>query len=751
MRKIFAIIFSCFLIFAFGQTLAPPKFSKLSGFYTNSFDLELFHPDPDVKIVYTIDSSEPDIQNLEGRTYRYKKQYPQFAEDSPFEFFENSLKSNLYLNSIEVYDRSSEENRISNISTSFQKDQYFPTEKMNKSFVVRAKAYKDDNSYSETVTNVYFINKTYTLPVVSINVNDDALFGYENGLFVAGKKLDDWRLTNSTDIAGTWTSANYWDSGSSSEVPVNFIYLDDQTVKINQIVGIRNHGNGSRHLKNRSHRIYAKSDYGKKDLKYNFFNDYDINKFKRLILRNSGQDTYSTLFRDAFVQKLNEHLNFDTQNYQPVVSFINGEFYGIYNLRERYDEKYLEEIYGIKEKDIDYIEQTTIVEASIGDLNFYNETLDFFKNNDLSINDNYLRGITYVDEINFSDYHIAQIFAANYDWPYNNNEFFRKRVNYMPDAIYGQDGRFRWLMKDLDISFNGDQDWVPNSYNHNTLEQAISSINYGGEKYENHILIGLLENNNFKNYFINRFADLLNTTYKQERVIGLINLMQNNIRQEMPQNISRWKLINSMDDWENNVELMRVFARLRPDIQKKHLIVYFDLGGYYKLTTRINNKEQGFVKVNTIEINNSTVGIEEDYQNWSGDYFKSIPVTLEAIALPGYKFSHWEGDLESKDQKIIINPSHNFSVKAIFEKTLGIGDLDKVDFIIYPNPVQEILNIASSSKSKIEYKISNIIGQIVEHNSTNNQQIDVSKLKHGVYIIQLTQDNKRITKKFIKK
>lgn len=734
----------------FGQSLNPPIFSHESGFYDKEFNLDISHQDSKVQIIYTLDGSEPDIQNLEGRTYRYKKQYPQFADDYPFEFFENSLKSNLYLNSIEIYDRSNQENRISNISTSFQKDQYFPTEKMDKSFVVRAKAYKDDKSYSETITNVYFVNKTYTLPIVSINVNDDALFGYEKGLFVAGKKFDDWRLTNSTDVAESWTSANYWDSGSSSEVPVNFIYLADQTVKINQTVGIRNHGNGSRYLKNRSHRIYAKSDYGKKDLNYNFFYNYDINKFKRLILRNSGQDTNNTMFRDAFVQKLNQHLNFDTQNYQPVVSFINGEFYGIYNLRERYDEKYLEEIYGIKEKDIDYIEQTSIVEASIGDLKFYNETLDFFKNNDLSINDNYQRAITFVDEINFSDYHIAQIFAANYDWPYNNNEFFRKRVNYMPEATYGQDGRFRWLMKDLDISFNGDQYWVPNSYNHNTLEQAISSINYGGEKYENHILIGLLKNNNFKNYFINRFADLLNTTYKKEHVIRLINLMQNNISQEMPQNISRWKLINSMDNWNNNVEIMREFARLRPDIQKQHIADFFKLNGTYDLKTETNNISQGFVKVNTIEINNSTIGIGDDYQTWSGKYFQKIPLVVEAIALPGYKFSHWEGDISSTDQKITINSEKDVFVKAIFEKTLGVGDLDKVDFILYPNPVQDILNIASSSKSKIEYKISNIIGQIVEHNSTYNQ-IDVSKLKQGVYIIQLTQDNKRTTKKFIKK
>ncbi|WP_313375717.1 CotH kinase family protein [Chishuiella sp.] len=750
MRKLYTIIFLNFLTLVFSQTIDPPTFSKSSGFYSSAFNLELSHTDTDVKIIYTTDGSVPDINNLEGRTYHYKKQYPQYPEDLPFEFYENTLKSNLYSSSIKVYDRTNEENRISNISTSFEKKQYFPTEKMDKSFVVRAKAYKDDNSFSETVTNIYFINKTYTLPVVSINVNDDDLFGYENGLFVAGKKFDDWRLSNSFDEGGAWTSTNYWNSGSSSEVAVNFIYLYNKKEVINQTVGVRNHGNGSRHLKNRSHRIYAKSDYGKKNLKYNFFENYDIDKFKRLILRNSGQDTNKTLFRDAFIQKLNESLNFDTQNYQPVLSFVNGEYYGIYNLRERYDEKYLEEVYGIKEKDIDYLEQVSSVTANIGDLDYYNETINFFKNNDLSDENNYDKAITYVDEINFSDYHIAEIFAANFDWPYNNYLFFRKKVVYDPNANYAQDGRFRWLMKDTDMGFNGDENWVYNSFNHNTLSQAISSTNYEGAAYKNYILIGLLKNTNFKNYFINRFADLMNSIYKPEYAINLINLMQNNIRQEMPKNISRWNMIRSMDEWEYNVELMREFARLRPDIQKSQLNDYFKLGGNYELNVITNNKSLGFVKVNSIEINNTTIGIDDDYQSWKGDYFINNPVTLEAIALPGYVFSHWEGDVESTDQKITINPTKDFKVKAIFQWTLATNDLDKVDFMVYPNPVSNILNIASASKTKIEYKISSVLGQIVDQNTITNQKIDVSNLPKGVYIIQLTQGNKRVTKKFIK-
>lgn len=748
MKKTFTILFLNILIFNFAQTLDPPKFSHESGFYDKDFNLELSHSDPNVKIVYTIDSSEPDINNLEGRTYKYKKQYPQYPHDTPFEFFENSLKSNLYLNSIEVYDRSNNENRISNISTTYKKDQYFPIEKLDKSFVVRAKAYKEDNSYSETITNVYFINKEYTLPIVSINTDEEVLFGYENGLFVAGKKFDEWRNENPTLDVDLWTPANYWNSGSKSEVKVNFIYFDKNKERVNQNVGVRNHGNGTRYLENRSYRFYAKKDYGKSDMSYNFFENYNYNSFKRLILRNSGSDTKLTMYRDAFVQNLNMHLNFETQNYQPVISFINGEYYGIVNLRERFDEKYFERVFGLKEKDIDFLENDGIVD--LGDDEFYLYTLDFFNKKDLKDENNYLEAIKLIDEKNFIDYYIAEIFSSNYDWPQNNNEYFRKRVNYTADAKYAHDGRFRWVFKDLDVSFNGMRDWVDNSYRFNMLEHTLNnSIN--GTNFDNILFKGFLKNKTFEIEFVNRFSDLLNTSYQPQYMINLIDQMKKSLEPEMEKQINRWKLIGSLEDWNNNIEIMREFSRLRPHYQIEHLSEFFKLNGTYNLKTETNNISQGFVKVNTIEINNSTIGIGDDYQTWSGKYFQKVPLVVEAIALPGYKFSHWEGDISSTDQKITINSEKDVYVKAIFEKTLGVGDLDKVDFILFPNPVQDILNIASSSKSKIEYKISNIIGQIVEHNSTNNQKIDVSKLKQGVYIIQLTQDNKRTTKKFIKK
>ena len=729
------------------QELSPPNFSRESGFYDEEFYLNLSHEDQEAQIIYTLDGSEPDINNLNGRTYQYKKRYPQYVGEQAYEFFENNIFSYPFENDIYIYDRTNDENKIANISTSFLSNSYFPESNVDKSFVVRAKAFKNDET-SETVSQVYFINKYYTLPVVNINVDDERLFGYENGLFVAGKKFDDWRLINPEIEGSNWADANYWNSGSSSEVKLNIIYFDNNKEVINQYIGIRNHGNGSRSIPNKSFRLYAKSDYGKKNLSHNFFKDYDYDKFRRLILRNSGQDAYKTIFRDAMIQKLNESLNVETQNYQPIISFINGEYYGIYNIRERYDEKYFDRVFGLEEEEIDFLENEGIVD--LGDNLFYLETKNYFKNNDLSNEQNYQQALTYVDEVNYTDYMIAEIYAANYDWPINNVEFFRKKVSYNANALYAHDGRWRWLLKDLDVAFNGDENWVYKSFTHNTLLSSMNGIDYQNNPYTNYIFNGLLGNNNYQNYFVNRFADLMNTIYNKSYVIDFIEVMKEKLSPEIDKHIQRWKLIENKEEWNNQVDIMKEFAIERPTYQKQHLLDYFNLDGTYQLTTNLKELNQGFVKVNTIEINNTTVGIDENYQTWSGEYFQGIPVKLQAIALPGYKFSHWEGDYNSTEQELTINPTNNTNIVAVFEKTLGVGDVDKVDFMVAPNPTTDFVKIITQ-KEIHHYKIYTQTGVLVKQGKLDNKTIDFQELPNGIYLLTLDVNNQKITKKIIKK
>src|SRR5699024_1545438 len=131
----------------------------------------------------------------------------------------------------------------------------------------------------------------------------------------------------------------------------------DGKLELSQNAGLRIHGGTSRGASQKSLRLYAKSEYDNEDsFNYEFFNDLktknsnqNMTSFKRLLLRNSGNDRTQTMFNDGLIQNLISTLNtVDTQAYQPSIVFINGEYYGIQNIRERMDEYYLADHYGLK-------------------------------------------------------------------------------------------------------------------------------------------------------------------------------------------------------------------------------------------------------------------------------------------------------------------------------------------------------------------------------------------------------------------
>src|SRR5690606_32998342 len=127
------------------------------------------------------------------------------------------------------------------------------------------------------------------------------------------------------------------------------------------------------------------------------------------------------MFRDAFIQQMVKHLNVETQEYQPVILFVNSEYSGIYNIRERYDENYFDQVFGIDEDELDFLENDGIVD--VGDSVHFWSMMDYLDNNSLEDDSNFEYVTTLIDPINFTDYYITNVFVANYDWPHNNHEY----------------------------------------------------------------------------------------------------------------------------------------------------------------------------------------------------------------------------------------------------------------------------------------------------------------------------------------
>ncbi len=734
-----------------------PVLSAESGFYENEFTLTISHSDPTATIIYTLDGSDPHLDNIGGVTYNYKVSYPQNPGDPFGELLQNTLETFTYTNPIQIVDRSNDPNKTSAISTTYFNEPYIPQAPVFKSTVVKARAIVD-SEYSDIMVRNYFVTPEgvdkYTLPIVSLNIDADKYYSYENGLNVAGINFDQWRINNPTTESDIWTDANYWASGSESELRLNFSYIENGVEILNHDAGIRNHGNGSRHIPNRSVRLYAKGGYGVSKFNHSFFNDYDYDSFKRIIIRNSGNDAYGTLFRDAFIHQSTKHLNYEIQDYQPIILFVNSEYSGIYNIRERYDENYFDRVFGIDEDELDFMEFADEAIVDIGDSVHYDDLMDYLENNSLSDNTNFEYVSTLIDPINYADYYITNVFSANSDWPWNNNEFFRKRVSYTPNAPHGQDGRWRWLLKDLDFGYNL---FEINGNNHNTLDNATKFYlpDYPEADIRNQstlLIRKLLENTEYKNYFINRFADLLNTTFTPSRAIQLITDMEAVIAPEIEEHIQRWGMF-SYSGWIYNLNVMKSFAQERPAIQHDHIMQKFDIDGTVTTILDVSDQNHGHIKINTIDILSSTVGVAENPYPWTGIYFENIPVTITAVPAEGYVFSHWVGTVEGDENaQLIISPESSIYAKAIFvlEDSDATAYDKSLNIQVFPNPFNDTIYIISEQYG-FNYSVYSIDGKQIKNGVLNSSTLDLGNLQEGMYLLKIQNKESEITKKIIKK
>jgi hypothetical protein len=204
------------------------------------------------------------------------------------------------------------------------------------------------------------------------------LFGFDEGIYVPGQ----------FHINGNNSSGNYFQRGIEWERPASIELFENNGQKgFQQDIGIRIHGGWTRRYSQKTLRLYARNIYGESRLNYPVFPDQEYEGYNRLILRNSGQDFGHTIFMDAAAQSLIRHFNVDTQAYRPVIVFLNGEYWGIQNLRERYDRHYLERVYGIDPDNIDLLTGSNrVVEGSS---NLYNAMVDYARSNDLSVNEHF--------------------------------------------------------------------------------------------------------------------------------------------------------------------------------------------------------------------------------------------------------------------------------------------------------------------------------------------------------------------------
>ncbi|NLZ93301.1 MAG: hypothetical protein GX922_04690, partial [Firmicutes bacterium] len=319
--------------------------------------------------------------------------------------------------------------------------------------------------------------------------------------------------------------------------------------------GIRIGGQYSRAMPQKAFNIFARNQYGYNVMEYPFFPDKDLTTFKAITLRQSGQDGSMSRIRDCLMTSLLNETTLDYQAYRPAVVYLNGEYWGHYNIRERINEYFLAYNHGINPHQIDLLQGNTTVRA--GDAKHYVAMREFIATNDMSKTENYAYIQTQMDIQNFMDYWIAQIYFANTDSA--NIRFWRERSEH---------GKWRWIVYDTDWGFF--------NVDHNTLAYVTNPAGTGvGRHLSTVLLVNLLKNQEFKAEFINRLAYHLNNTFAKDRVINRINELAAAIESEMPDHLKRWG--GSMSAWHSQVQKLRDFAEKRPAIVVKHIQQKFNL------------------------------------------------------------------------------------------------------------------------------------------------------------------------------
>ncbi len=652
---------------SYSETLQAPVFSQSSGFVTTGFSLTISTTVPGASIIYTLDGSEPKSTNLGGTTYSYKNQYPEVFGQVSGPLLSKSFQTISYTGPIAIADRSALPNKLANISTTYNADPsyYMPTNPIYKGTVVRAKVIKPGALDSQTITRSYFISPSgvnrFSLPVVSISIDENKFFDYNNGVYVAGADFETWRNANPADNADWETNnGNFYRTGIANEKVGNISYLVNGTEVLNQDAGFRIHGGISRRYQLKSLNVYACSEYGENSFDYPLFNELNVDEFSSFVLRNSGGDFQNTMFRDALNQAILKSFRPEKEAYQPTVSFLNGEFWGILNLRDRYSSDYFKRTYNADA--VDYLENEGVVQE--GDNVKYTELMNYLNANSLVTTANYDYIKTQVDTENFADYYIGNIFMLNEDWLNNNVNFWRNKipVNNL-GAANGLDGRWRWAFHDMDNTMG----YVFGEIDANNLAIAntYETAPYNRE-WSTRLFRKILENTEFKTYFINRFADALNTTFLPTRTVGIMQNMKAVIFPTIPEHIARWKSPAVIGDYNWYIGYQTGFFNQRPAFQRDHIRSVFNISANINTTLDVSSSDHGYIKMNTIDIKEGTDGITSYPYPWTGIYFSEIPVKLKAIAYPGYVFSHWTGASSSTNPEITINSASSFSVTAVY-------------------------------------------------------------------------------------
>ena len=398
-------------------------FSSDSGYYASQFNLTITSENGG-DIYYTLDGSEPVIGSSSTVKYTGPIQIKNLKGTAPVLTTSQNAKEFVDGGSANVPSASN----------------------LDRATIVRAIAVAPDNSTTAVSTKTYFVGndiktKYKDCAVMSIVTDPKNLLDGDIGIYVLGNAYKQHSGGGDEALeqyANFFQRGKEWERSSFME-----LFTGEDTPFVQTGVGIRIHGGYSRRNQQKSLNIYFRADYdyGTKNLKgYDLIPGAATTTYKSVMLRNGGNDSDTSKVQDLFIQSMVDDLHFDTQNTRPCMLYLNGEFWGLYNLTEKYSDKYIEEKYGVNNKNVLIYKDFEVDEGTDeggAELNALMALGDL----DMTVEANYKKFQSMVDIDSYVEYYAAELYINNNDWwsgcnantPRNNIEFWKYNADPDPE------------------------------------------------------------------------------------------------------------------------------------------------------------------------------------------------------------------------------------------------------------------------------------------------------------------------------
>ena len=416
--------------------------------------------------------------------------------------------------------------------------------------IVRAVT-KNGQGYGKTISKSYFVTtgqlaqyKEYT--VVSLVTNPDNLFSPDKGIYVTGTQYLNWKKSgNYNPGKSVWDPdniCNYFSRGSEWEREAQISIFENGKLTLEQDVGIRIKGSSTRNGPQKNFNVYARDKYGNNKIKSStlFPKNTDITgkpitEYDSISLRGINDETrVRDQFSTRLIKDLKSQSTYDNKN---SVLFLNGEFWGMYVITEKFSNEFFASHYGIPKKDIIFIKEQDIKEGSPEEYTTLINFMDLYSQKDLSDDKNYQEVGNVFDIQSLIDHYALNLYLATYDWPNHNFGLWKNNGDKIDGNEYS-DGKWRFMSYDLDYTvgktyadFGGVEGYQYDMFRH---------MEGGKNKAPTNLFIALLKNTEFKNKFKESFENYSKTIFSTDKSNQIIQEFNGQLTDLIGYTQSRW-------------------------------------------------------------------------------------------------------------------------------------------------------------------------------------------------------------------